>query len=203
MPSSLLPVSTPVTNQGRIGVERRGLIAAAALLVGFTFEASGQTLEVRQWQGTSAMTRQPEQVIANNTAEWRSLWSRVGSKPPDVFEPGRTSAVGIFLGSRAGEGYAVNVISTTRRRDRIMVVFEERAPTESVVAQRSLATPRPINGGGAALAAPSSTFAPSSGNVANLPAPASRNLKTQTSPWAIVLIQRADMPVTVEQRLFR
>ena len=65
---------------------------------------------------------------------------------PDVFEPGRMNAVGIFLGRRAGEGYSVNILSTSRRRDRIVVVFEERMPAEFMMAQRAPApsAPRPV-----------------------------------------------------------
>ncbi|MCX7362507.1 MAG: hypothetical protein NTV97_11700 [Alphaproteobacteria bacterium] len=116
---------------------------AAALLAGFAAAAPAQTIEVRQWQGAKAAARQPEQVVASTNAEWRSLWSRVGVRPPDFFEPGRTSAVGIFLGLRNGDGYSVNVLSTSRRRDRIMVVFEERVPSAALTAQR--AVPRPAS----------------------------------------------------------
>ena len=93
------------------------------------------------------MTRQPEHLVASTTAEWRSLWSRVGMAAPDVFEPGRMNAVGIFLGRRASEGYSVNILSTSRRRDRIVVVFEERMPAEIMMAQRASPAPRPIAGG--------------------------------------------------------
>ena len=88
------------------------------------------------------MTRQPEHLVAGTQAEWRSLWSRVGMAAPDVFEPGRMNAVGIFLGRRAGEGYSVNILSTSRRRDRIVVVFEERMPPEIMMAQRASAGAR-------------------------------------------------------------
>ena len=69
----------------------------------------------------------------------------VGVRAPDVFEPGRMSAVGIFLGARPSDGYSVNVISAARRRDRIIVIFEERAPAEVMMAQRAPApsAPRP------------------------------------------------------------
>src|SRR5882724_4636194 len=87
--------------------------------------------------GWRAITRQPEQVVAGTIAEWRSLWSRVGASAPDVFEPGRMNAVGIFLGRRASEGYSVNFLSASRRRDRIVIVFEERMPAEIMMAQRS------------------------------------------------------------------
>ena len=105
--------------------------------------AFAQSVDARHWQGSAAVTRQPEHVVASTNTEWRSLWSRVGSPAPDMFESGRMNAVGIFLGRRGGEGYAVNVISTARRRDRIVVVFEERMPAEMMMAQRS-SGPRPV-----------------------------------------------------------
>lgn len=177
------------------------LIVSASLSTGFAVSAMAQSIEGRQWQGSTALTRQPELVVAGSKAEWRSLWGRVGARAPDIFETGRMSAVGIFLGTRQGEGYSVNVLSTTRRRDRIMVVFEERAPAEVMLAQRvpppgptarAISTTPPM---GSSFAAPGGTS-----NLAPLP---SRPLGPPTSPWAIVLIHRADLPITVEQRWFR
>ena len=122
-----------------------GVLGAGALLLP-AGNAISQTIEGRHWQGATAITRQPEQVVAGTIAEWRSLWGRVGSPAPDVFEPGRMNAVGIFLGRRASEGYSVNILSTSRRRDRIVVVFEERMPAEFMMAQRAPApsSPRPV-----------------------------------------------------------
>ncbi len=173
------------------------------LVVALTTIATGaaaQSIEIRQWQGTNAFMRQSEQVVANTLAEWRSLWSRVGLHPPDLFEPGRTNAVGIFLGLRNGPGYSVHVLSAVRRRDRIMLVFEERAPAEFMMAQTVQPTARAMSGG-PSFGAPAANFAPP---TASLAPPVSRPPPgPPTSPWAIVLVNRADLPVTVEQRLFR
>jgi hypothetical protein len=150
------------------------------------------------------MTRQPEHVVAGTVAEWRGLWSRVGMTPPDIFEPGRMNAVGIFLGRRASEGYSVNILSTSRRRDRIVVVFEERMPPEIMMAQRTSPAPvqRQIAGGNPGFSGPAAGFAPpGAASLAPMPAPA-RPVGQPTSPWAIVLINRADLPISVEQRLF-
>jgi len=184
-------------------------------------KAMAQSVEARHWHGATANTRQPEQVVAATIGEWRALWGRVGLPPPDMFEQGRMNAVGIFLGRRAGEGYAVNVLSTSRRRDRIVVVFEERMPPDVMLAQRSAPAPRPVAGGGPSLgpsagppsgaagfAAPPSGaagFAAPGAPAASLVAPpvSSRPVGPPTSPWAIILIHRADLPVSVEQRLFR
>jgi hypothetical protein len=187
-----------------------GVFGAAVLLLP-AGNASAQTIEGRHWQGATAIAGQPEQVIAGTVAEWRSLWGRVGSPAPDVFEPGRMNAVGIFLGRRAGEGYSVNILSTSRRRDRIVVVFEERMPAEIMMAQRTPApaAQRPIasapsapsgfGGGAGAGFAPSGTGA----NLAPPPPPTTRPVGQPTSPWAIILIPRSDLPISVEQRLFR
>ena len=187
-----------------------GVFGAGALLLP-AGNASAQTIEGRHWQGATAITRQPEQVVAGTVTEWRSLWGRVGSPAPDVFEPGRMNAVGIFLGRRTSEGYSVNILSTSRRRDRIVVVFEERMPAEIMMAQRAPApSSRPVAsappsapsgfaGGAGAGFAPSGTGA----NLAPPPPPATRPVGQPTSPWAIILIPRADLPISVEQRLFR
>jgi hypothetical protein len=189
-----------------------GVLGACALLLPAA-NVLAQAIEGRHWAGATAITRQPEQVVAGTITEWRSLWGRVGSPAPDVFEPGRMNAVGIFLGRRASEGYSVNILSTSRRRDRIVVVFEERMPAEIMMAQRMpapSAPPRPVAsappptsnsfaaGAGAGFA-PSGTGA----NLAPPPPPATRPVGQPTSPWAIVLIPRSDLPISVEQRLFR
>ena len=106
------------------------------------------------------------------------------------------------------KGYSVNVLSTSRRRDRIVVVFEERMPAEFMMAQRTPgpSSPRPIAsapggfaGGAGAGFAPSGTGA----GLAPPPAPAARPVGHPTSPWAIILIPRVDLSISVEQRLFR
>ena len=210
MQSSNKPV-TPLIQR----LPRRQMLFMGTAMTGMLMvpSAFAQSVEARQWQGSAAVTRQPEHVVARTNAEWRSLWSRVGSPAPDMFEAGRMNAVGIFLGRRGGEGYAVNVISTARRRDRIVVVFEERMPAEMMMAQRS-ANPRPVATAPPASALPQGATgfaapgvagfaAPGAAAVTSPPPPAARPVGPPTSPWAIILIHRADLPVSVEQRLFR
>ena len=186
-----------------------GVLGAGSLLLPIG-GASAQTIEARHWQGATAITRQPEQVVAGTITEWRSLWGRVGSPAPDIFEPGRMNAVGIFLGRRSGEGYSVNILSTSRRRDRIVVVFEERMPAEIMMAQRRPSSPRPVASapstfGGGIGAGAGAGFAPSGTGASLAPPapPAPRPVGQPTSPWAIILIPRSDLPISVEQRLFR
>ncbi len=184
-----------------------GMLVATQLVAAAGGGAVAQSVEARHWRGVTAMTRQPEQVVAGTTAEWRGLWSRVGMPAPDMFEQGRMNAVGIFLGRRASEGYAVNILSTSRRRDRVVIVFEEIMPPEIMMAQR--AAPRPVAsapslGPSLGPAGPGSAgFAPPGTGSSGLAPPPSRPAGQPTSPWAIVLIHRADLPVSVEQRLFR
>lgn len=188
----------------------KSLPFAVAVLLGFAAGAAAQTVELRQWHGATAVTRQPEQVMVSNMAEWRSLWTRVGVHAPDMFEPGRMNAIGIFLGARPGP-YSVNVLSASRRRDRIMIIFEERGPTaEMMMAQHPPMAPAPAPparalSGGPSFGGAASSFAPS-GTVMSVPPPppvARPPIGAPTSPWAIVLISRTDLPITVEQRLFR
>ena len=193
-----------------------GLGAAVVALLP-TAAALSQTIEAKHWHGTMAQSRQPEHVVAGTIAEWRSLWNRVGSPAPDIFEPGRMNAVGIFLGRRASEGYSVNFLSASRRRDRIVIVFEERMPEEVMMAQRGspppLPMPRPVAGGPAGggggnymgFSGGSPGFAPPGASASAVPLPPvpARPVSQPTSPWAIILINRVDLPISVEQRLFR
>jgi len=180
---------------------------AAGMLLFPAVGALAQAIDTRHWSGAVAITRQPEHVVATTNAEWRSLWSRVGAAAPDVFEPGRMNAVGIFLGRRASEGYSVNFLSASRRRDRIVIVFEERMPVEVMMAQRTSppSVPRPVASAPSAYGGPAAGFAPQGAttNLAPAPPAPTRPVSHPTSPWAIILINRADLPVSVEQRLFR
>ncbi len=201
-------VPSPVQYLPRRRLLSYGALTASTFVLPLA-DAFAQSVEARHWHGFTAVTRQPEQVVATTNAEWRGLWSRVGGNAPDVFEPGRMNAVGIFLGRRATEGYSVSILSVSRRRDRIVIVFEERMPAEVMMAQRMNPAPaqRPVAGGSPPAAGgfggPSASFAPP-GATANLaPPPPTRPASQPTSPWAIVLISRADLPVSVEQRLFR
>jgi hypothetical protein len=194
-------------------------LVAPSALVSTSDEAAAQTVDSRHWQGATATVRLPEHVVAGTMSEWRSLWGRVGIAPPENFEPGRQNAVGIFLGRRASEGYSVNIISASRRRDRIVVVFEERMPADIMTAQRINPATRPpsnvpsLTGPGFGGPGPSPGFggagagfaAPGAAATAPAPPPGSsvRPPTQPTSPWAIVLINRVDLPVSVEQRLFR
>ena len=114
---------------------RRRLLSFCVLGTGALWsivgEASAQTVDTRHWQGITAMTRQPEQVVAGTTAEWRSLWSRVGMTAPDVFEPGRMKPSAFSSVAAPARATAVNILSASRRRDRIVVVFEERMRRQS------------------------------------------------------------------------
>jgi hypothetical protein len=202
---------SPVSERAaRVLSKLKSLLLAAAAIVGFAAGAAAQSVELRQWRGSAAVVRQPEQVMAYTMAEWRSLWMRVGANPPDVFEPGRMNAIGIFLGLRPGP-YSVNVLSAGRRRDRIMVVFEERGPSETMVAQHAppppsmQPAPRALSAGPGFGGAPAAGFvAPGAAASLAPPPPAGRPPQgPPTSPWAIVLINRTDLPITVEQRLYR
>lgn len=188
----------------------KSLLLAAATLAGFAAGATAQSVELRQWRGSTATVRQPEQVIAHDMTEWRSLWMRVGASPPDLFEPGRMKAIGIFLGLRPGP-YSINVLSASRRRDRVMIVFEERGPSETMVSQQHAPpqamqpAPRALSPGSNFGGAPAASFlAPgATAGLASSPPAARPPQGPPTSPWAIVLINRTDLPVTVEQRLYR
>ena len=138
MQSSNKPVTPIIEHLPRRQLLLMGTAVTGLLMVPPVF---AQSVEARHWQGSTAATRQPEHVVATTLAEWRSLWSRVGSPAPDMFEAGRMNAVGIFLGRRGGEGYAVNILSTARRRDRIVVVFEERMPAENTIMSVSSQVP--------------------------------------------------------------
>jgi hypothetical protein len=95
-----------------------------------------------------------------------------------------------------------------------VVVFEERMPPEFMQAQR--AAPRPVASAPPKGSAGATSLAPAGPGSAGFAtpgagAPATGSLSPQparpagqpTSPWAIILIHRADLPVSVEQRLFR
>src|SRR5690242_6065712 len=89
--------TSPVSERAaRVLSKLKLLLLAAAAIAGFRTGAMAQTVELRQWRGSAAVVRPPEQVMAYTMAEWRSLWMRVCGTPPDLFEPGRMNAIGIY-----------------------------------------------------------------------------------------------------------
>jgi len=88
------------------------------------------------------------------------------------------------------------------------------AGTDSRPTRRSLSPGNTTNGnfpsgarrfaGGPGFGGPAASFAPPGAAASLAPAPVPvRPVGQPTSPWAIVLINRADLPISVEQRLFR
>jgi hypothetical protein len=100
------------------------------------------------------------------------------------------NAVGIFLGRQA-EGCSVSILSASRRRDHIVVVFEERRPSDTIAAKHQNSDP--------SLRQPPGTLPFHEFRGGAAPGPAVHGV----SPWAIALIDRTDLPITVVQRMFR
>ncbi len=109
--------------------------AMAGLLV--VPPAFAQSVDARHWRGLyrrypAARARRRQHRLPNGAA----CGAASALPRPTCSRPAGMNAVGIFLGRRGSEGYAVSVLSTARRRDRIVVVFEERMPAEMMMAQR-------------------------------------------------------------------
>ncbi len=79
-------VPLTVDNLPRRRLLSYGVFGAGALLLPVG-NATSQTIEGRHWQGATAITRQPEQVVAGTITEWRSLWVASAVRHPTCSSP--------------------------------------------------------------------------------------------------------------------
>mgnify|MGYP003694066427 CR=1 FL=1 len=172
----------------------------AGLLVGFAVGAAApDRRDSASWHGTTSATRQPGAGRRRNHVRMaRPVEPRRRIAPPDLFEPGPHAARSASSSARrTGEGYAVNVLSASRRRDRIVIVFEERiaARRHDGAAQRPAPRARcrsaARSAGRSGLAAPAAGFAAPGARGSSLAAASRPARRGQPD---IALGDRADQP---------
>ena len=82
------------------------------------------------------------EVVVRTAAEWTALWKQhaPGRKPPAV-DFTRSMVVGVFLGSRATGGYAVDITGLERTGPELVVTYREAQPVPTDIVTQVLTSP--------------------------------------------------------------
>jgi hypothetical protein len=149
------------------------LVLAVLALSVLTGPVGGEAVAYRVWNNSAAADENPAVVYASSPSEWEQMWLRTGQAPPPFNDRG-TVGVGIFLGERDGRRH-IQVVGAVQRGQRIVVTYEEIV---------DVPPSRGLTGGMAKTRA--------------APAPAS---EARSAPWAIISVDRVDLPISIEQRV--
>jgi len=180
LPHTAASVARPARRK-RLGPRSLAVLAAMLALAIFAFSmlagpGGGETVAYRVWNSNSAADENPAVVFASSPGEWEQMWVRTGRAAPP-FDDRRTIGVGIFLGERDGRRH-IQVVGAAQRGQRIVVTYEEVLD----------ATPL----------APRAAAAPEAQKSTAAPTPASDD---RSAPWAIIRVERVDLPISIEQRV--
>lgn len=148
-----------------------GLVALAML----TGPGGGEAVAYRVWNSTKATDEHPAVMFASSPGEWEQMWTRTGRTAPP-FDDRRTVGIGIFLGERDGRRH-IQVVGAAQRGQRIVVTYEE------VIDAPAVARTAPASG----LQRTTAVAAPPGDN--------------RSAPWAIISVERVDLPISIEQRV--
>jgi hypothetical protein len=117
------------------------LAAAALALIGF----AAVPAEPVAFKALAAGEQGPEkrrEAVVRTAAEWTSLWKELGSdgpRPPVDFA--RSTALGVFLGSRPTVGYSVKIDAIERQGAELVVTYRERQPAPTDMVAQMLTAP--------------------------------------------------------------
>lgn len=88
---------------------------------------------------------EPRQMVAQDAAEWRSLWRlHAGDRPAPAVDLTVSTVVAVFLGTRTTGGYAVDITGTRRQGEALVVEWRERRPARDEVAAQVITSPAHI-----------------------------------------------------------
>jgi len=93
-------------------------------------------------KGDQSNIDEAKQVAARSDAEWSALWTRHGGdrKKPAV-DFSREMVVGVFMGSRPTAGYAITILSTFEKDDKMLVRYQETIPAKGTMTAQILTSP--------------------------------------------------------------
>jgi VWFA-related protein len=83
-----------------------------------------------------------EQVVVRTPVEWEALWRRhAAGRPLPAVDFSRDMVVGVFLGSRPSGGFGVQITSTERVGDVLVVKWSEQTPAPGQMAAQVMTAP--------------------------------------------------------------
>jgi len=113
------------------------------LLIAAALQAAAPPRSFRDLdKGDQSFVDDGRQVVARTSAEWSTLWRRHSPdrpQPPVNFT--REMVVGVFLGSRATAGFALEVVGVEVAAGELVVRYRERRPGRDVITAQVITSP--------------------------------------------------------------
>lgn len=93
-------------------------------------------------EGPQSAIEEPRQVAVRTAAEWSALWK--AHDPNDPAPPvdfTKTTAVGVFLGTKPTGGHGVEITRVRRDGPALVVEYVEHAPPRDALVSQALTSP--------------------------------------------------------------
>lgn len=142
-------IDRPARPGRRVGAGAVMVVLAALVLTAFAmtkwiFPSSEEPISYRSWQGPQAHAVSRDTQVATTPAEWQTLWSSLRHDPAPAFDATRHTGVAILLGQRPTAGYRVTILGTEQRGERLIVVVQERRPSDRAAMPQRATSPYAI-----------------------------------------------------------
>lgn len=93
-------------------------------------------------RGSNSGVDEHREVVVRTLAEWESLWKEHGGQAPaPTVDFSQEMVAAVFLGSRPTGGYRVDIVSTRRDGEALIVEYRERQPGRGDIVTQVLTMP--------------------------------------------------------------
>ena len=93
-------------------------------------------------RGTRSAVTDPTQATARTPSDWQALWkSHGGTAPAPAVDFANEMVAAVFLGTRPTGGYGVEIVSSRREGDGLIIEFIERIPPADAIVTQALTSP--------------------------------------------------------------
>jgi hypothetical protein len=93
-------------------------------------------------QGSRSALTEARETVARTASEWQTLWKQHGgTEPAAAVDFGKEMVAAVFLGTRATGGYSVEILSTRRDGEALVIDYAERAPGRDSIVTQALTSP--------------------------------------------------------------
>ena len=120
----------------------KGLQAAIAMAALCVAGAAAQAPLTVVSKGNMSGHQNARQVVVRTAAEWKALWNAHSAteKMPAV-DFGSSMVVGVFLGTKPSDGYAVEIVAVRPTDKEVVVEFVQKQPGRGTMAAQILTEP--------------------------------------------------------------
>ena len=93
-------------------------------------------------QGSYSRIEERTETAIRSASEWQAFWKSHGAgDPPASVDFAKEMVAAVFLGTRPTGGYSVEIASTRREGDALIVEYVERRPSADSIVTQALTSP--------------------------------------------------------------